>query len=70
MELLDPRADRDNNGNDDDDDDVGHGDNEEEEEHDSDNVFRSGSESPGFHMVQLPVFEETKQRRATVSGGK
>ena len=38
---------------------------------DNDNVFRSGSESPGFSMVQsLPVFEETKQRRATVSGGR
>ena len=33
-------------------------------------MFRSGSESPSFPMIQLPVFEETKQRRATVSGGE
>ena len=59
-ESTDTEADNDN-GNDE---------NDNEHDNDNDNVFRSGSESPGFHMVQLPVFEETKQRRATVSGGE
>ncbi|KAH3739871.1 hypothetical protein DPMN_046561, partial [Dreissena polymorpha] len=37
---------------------------------DTDNdVFRSGSESPQFTQYTLPVQPDTKQRRATVSGG-
>ena len=60
LELTDPEVDND----------PCHDENDNEHDNDNDNVFRSGSESPGFHMVQLPVFEETKQRRATVSGGK